>query len=69
VLSARERQVLQLIAEGKTNLEIGQILHISPHTVDTHRRKVMEKLDLHNVVDLVKFAIRNGLAKVDSGSR
>jgi two-component system response regulator NreC len=64
-LSARERQVLQLVAESKTNSEIARILHISPHTVDTHRRNVMEKLDLHSVVDLVKFAIRYGLASVD----
>jgi len=65
LLSSRERQVLQLIAESKTNAEIARVLYISPHTVDTHRRKIMEKLDLHNVVDLVKFAIRHGLAGVD----
>ena len=65
LLSSRERQVLQLIAESKTSSEIGKALHISIHTVDTHRRKIMEKLDLHNVVDLVKFAIRHGLATVD----
>jgi DNA-binding NarL/FixJ family response regulator len=64
-LSARERQVLQLIAESKTSAEIGEVLHISPHTVDTHRRKIMEKLELHNVVDLVKFAIRHGLASLE----
>jgi len=65
MLSSRERQVLELIAESKTNAEIARVLYISPHTVDTHRRKIMEKLDLHNVVDLVKFAIRHGLADVD----
>jgi DNA-binding NarL/FixJ family response regulator len=64
-LSAREREVLQHIADGKTSGEIGEALHISGHTVDTHRRKIMEKLDVHNVVDLVKFAIRNGLASLD----
>jgi DNA-binding NarL/FixJ family response regulator len=64
-LSARERQVLQLIAESKTSAEIGEVLHISPHTVDTHRRKIMEKLELHNVVDLVKFAIRHGLTSLE----
>ena len=64
-LSAREREVLQLIAESKTSAEIGRSLHISVHTVDTHRRKIMEKLDIHSVVDLVKFAIRNGLASLD----
>jgi len=64
-LSARERQVLQLIAESKTSAEIGEVLHISPHTVDTHRRKIMEKLEVHNVVDLVKFAIRHGLTTLE----
>ena len=64
-LSAREREVLELIAEGKTSGEIGVALGISGHTVDTHRRKIMEKLNVHNVVDLVKFAIRNGLASLD----
>jgi len=64
-LSARERQVLQLIAESKTSAEIGEVLHISPHTVDTHRRKLMEKLEVHNVVDLVKFAIRHGLTSLE----
>jgi DNA-binding NarL/FixJ family response regulator len=64
-LSPRERQVLQLIAESKTSAEIGEVLHISPHTVDTHRRKIMEKLELHNVVDLVKFAIRHGLTTLE----
>ena len=64
-LSARERQVLQLIAESKTSAEIGEVLHISPHTVDTHRRKLMEKLEVHNVVDLVKFAIRHGLTTLE----
>jgi DNA-binding NarL/FixJ family response regulator len=65
LLSGREREVLQLIAESKTNAEIGKALHISPHTVDTHRRNIMEKLDIHNVVELVKFAIRHGLTTVD----
>lgn len=64
-LSSREREVLQLIAESKTSAEIGRALHISAHTVDTHRRKIMEKLDIHNVVDLVKFALRHGLASLD----
>jgi RNA polymerase sigma factor (sigma-70 family) len=64
-LSSREREVLQLIAESKTSTEIGKHLHISAHTVDSHRRKIMEKLDVHNVVDLVKFAIRNGLASLE----
>jgi DNA-binding NarL/FixJ family response regulator len=64
-LSGRERQVLQLIAEGHTSPEIAGTLHISTHTVDTHRRRIMEKLELHNVVDLVKFALRHGLTSLD----
>ncbi len=64
-LSGREREVLQLLAEGKTSAEVATILSISPHTVDTHRRNMMTKLDLKNVVELVKFAIRSGLVSID----
>lgn len=64
-LSAREREVLQLIAEGKSSPEIARVLHISSHTVDTHRRNIMEKLDTHNLAGLIKFAIRHGLAGLD----
>lgn len=60
-LSAREREVLQLIAEAKSGTEIAAILHISAHTVDTHRRHIMEKIDAHNIVELVKFAIKHGV--------
>jgi two-component system NarL family response regulator len=63
-LGGREREVLQLIAEGKTSGEIATILHISTNTVDTHRRNVMKKLDLHSVADLTKYAIREGLTEV-----
>jgi DNA-binding NarL/FixJ family response regulator len=65
LLSGREREVLQLIAESKTNSEIAKALKISAHTVDTHRRNIMEKLGIHNVVDLVKFAIRHGITTVE----
>lgn len=60
-LGARERQVLQLIAEGHTSPQISLRLHIAPSTVDVHRRNIMRKLDLHSVADLTRFAIRNGL--------
>lgn len=60
-LGARERQVLQLIAEGHTSPQISIRLHIAPSTVDVHRRNIMRKLDLHSVADLTRFAIRNGL--------
>lgn len=60
-LTEREREVLILLAEGKTNQEIAQMLGISPSTVETHRSHVMEKLSLRNRADLIKYAIREGL--------
>lgn len=65
-LGGREREVLQLIAEGSTSGEIASRLHISTNTVDTHRRNIMKKLDLHSVADLTKYAIREGLTSVDA---
>lgn len=61
VLSQRERQVLELVAEGLTNPLIGAQLGISPKTVARHRERIMSKLDMHNAAELVKFAIRTGL--------
>jgi len=60
-LSRREVQVVTLLAEGKSAPEIAGELHISPSTVDVHRRNLMRKLHVHNVVDLTKYAIRSGL--------
>lgn len=60
-LSRRELQVATLLAEGRTAPEVAGELHISPSTVDVHRRNIMRKLDVHNVVDLAKYAIRTGL--------
>jgi DNA-binding NarL/FixJ family response regulator len=60
-LTDRERQVLQLIAEGKSNKEIATILEVGVSTIDSHRKHVLEKLDLHNTAELVRFAIRHGL--------
>ncbi len=57
-LTDREREVLQLIAEGKTNKEVAHSLSVSVNTVETHRKHIMEKLDLHNTAELVRFAIR-----------
>ena len=62
LLSNREREVLQLIAEGKTNKEIANRLNLSVYTVDSHRGKIMEKLNLHSTGELVRFAIKNGIA-------
>jgi DNA-binding NarL/FixJ family response regulator len=61
LLSSREREVLQLIAEGKTNKEIATALKLSVYTVDAHRGRIMEKLNLHSVGELVRFAVRHGL--------
>ncbi len=61
LLTSREREVLQLIAEGKTNKEIATILTLSVYTVESHRGRIMEKLNLHSAGDVVRFALRNGL--------
>jgi DNA-binding NarL/FixJ family response regulator len=61
LLSAREREVLQLISEGRTNTDIAQRLSLSVHTVDSHRSRLMEKLNLNSTGELVRFAIRHGL--------
>lgn len=60
-LGARERQVLQLVAEGHTSTQIANFLQMAPSTVEVHRRNIMRKLDLHSIADLTKYAIRNGL--------
>ena len=61
LLSSRERQVLQLVAEGKTTKEIAGVLGISIKTADSHRARIMRKLDIHDTAGLVRFAIRRGL--------
>ena len=61
VLSSRERQVLQLVAEGKTTKEIAGLLGVSIKTADSHRTRIMRKLDIHDTAGLVRFAIRRGL--------
>ncbi len=61
LLSPREREVLQLVAEGKTSREIANLLYLSPKTVETYRSRLMQKLDLKDIPDLVKFAIQHGL--------
>ena len=61
LLTSREREVLQMLAEGKTNKEIATVLNLSVYTVDAHRGRIMEKLNLHSINDLVRFAVRNGV--------
>lgn len=60
-LTEREKEVLTLIAEGKNSKEIAHELNLSSKTVDSHRQRIMKKLDIHNVVDLTKYAIKEGL--------
>jgi two-component system, NarL family, response regulator NreC len=62
-LSVREREIFQLIAEGKTNKEIAALLSVSPSTVETHRGHIMEKLDLHSAAEIVLYAVRRGVIR------
>jgi DNA-binding NarL/FixJ family response regulator len=61
LLTSREREVLQMLAEGKTNKEIAGVLNLSVYTVEAHRGRILEKLNLHSITDLVRFAVRSGL--------
>jgi len=61
LLTSREREVLQLIAEGKSNKEIATLLNLSLHTVETHRTRVLQKLNLHSVPELILYAVRKGI--------
>jgi DNA-binding NarL/FixJ family response regulator len=65
ILTLREREVLQLLAEGKTTREIASSLNISAKTVETYRKQLMDKLDIHNVAELTKYAVREGLTSLD----
>ena len=60
-LSEREREIFQLIAEGHSNKEIAELLSISPATVETHRARILQKLDLHNTAEVVLYAVRRGV--------
>jgi len=64
-LSSRERQILQLVAEGKSSAEIAAILFLSPKTVDTYRSRLMHKLDIGDLPSLVKFAIQHGVIQLE----
>lgn len=61
LLTAREREVLQLVAEGKSNKDVAQLLNLSVYTVETHRSNIMEKLNLHGVPELILYAVRKGI--------
>ncbi len=64
-LTSREREVLQMIAEGKKTKDIADLLNISIKTVETHRSRMMNKLDIHSIAELTKFALREGLTSLD----
>jgi DNA-binding NarL/FixJ family response regulator len=64
-LTDREREVLQRLAEGRTTKEMADVLHVSVKTIETHRRNIMEKLNLHSVAELTKYAIREGVTSVE----
>ncbi len=65
LLTPREREVLQLIAEGHSTKDIAARLHLSIKTIDTHRHRIMDKLNIHSVAGLTKFAVRQGLTTVE----
>jgi DNA-binding NarL/FixJ family response regulator len=66
LLSDRERQVLQLIAEGKSMKEAAHSLNVSPKTAETYRQRIMEKLNMHSVAELTRYAIREGLIQLEN---
>jgi DNA-binding NarL/FixJ family response regulator len=63
LLTGRERQIYQLLAEGNSNKEIANRLNLSLHTIETHRWRIMEKLDLHSTAELVLSAVRRGVVR------
>jgi DNA-binding NarL/FixJ family response regulator len=66
ILTEREREVLQLMTEGKSTKQIALELHISVKTVETHRRQIMNKLDIYSIAELTKYAIRKGLTSLET---
>jgi DNA-binding NarL/FixJ family response regulator len=64
ILTGREREVIQLLAEGKTSKEVAVALHLSVKTAETHRTNLMRKLGLHSVADLTRYAVRNRIVQV-----
>ena len=64
-ITVREREVLQLLAEGKATKQIAAFLNVSVKTIETHRQQIMEKLDIHSIAELTKYAIREGLTSLE----
>ncbi len=69
LLTSRERQILQLLAEGQSNKDVANMLNLSPTTVICHRQHIFQKLDFHNVADLILYAIRKGIVSPESASK
>lgn len=65
-LSLREREVLQLVAEGNSSVQIAATLHLSERTIETHRKRIMDKLGMRSIAELTKYAIREGLTSLDN---
>jgi DNA-binding NarL/FixJ family response regulator len=65
VLTSRQREILQLVAEGKSTKEVAQLLNLSVKTVETHRAQIMDRLDIHDLAGLVRYAVRTGLVSAD----
>ncbi len=63
LLTEREKEVLQLLAEGKSNKEVAALLNLSPYTIETHRTHIMQKLNLHNTAEIVLYAVRKGIIR------
>lgn len=61
LLTEREREILQLIAEGKSNKEVATILNVSPYTIETHRQNLMQKIGVHNTAEIVLYAVKKGI--------
>jgi DNA-binding NarL/FixJ family response regulator len=66
ILTEREHEVLQLLAEGKSTKQISLELHVSPKTIEANRRQIMEKLNIHSIAELTKYAIREGLTSLET---
>ena len=66
IISDREREVLQLLAEGKSTKQVASVLHVSIKTIETHRRQIMRKLNINSLAELIKYAVREGLTTLDS---
>ena len=65
-LTAREREVVQLVTEGKSSKEIASLLHVSVRTIESHRHQIMDKLDIHTIAKLTKYAIRKGITSLET---